>query len=161
MGKWLRKWMTREQQTVWCGPGGQDVILFLFNHVKMWSEVTQSCPTLCYPVDCGPPGSSVHGIFQARILEWIVISFSRGSSQPRHRTQVSHIAGRCFNLWATMSVFIFGCAGSLLLCQLFSSCGKWGLLSSCGARASHCGDFSCCRVRALGHDGFSSCGPRA
>ena len=47
------------------------------------SEVTQLCPTLCDPVDCSPPGSSVHGILQARILEWVAISFSRGSSQPR------------------------------------------------------------------------------
>ena len=47
------------------------------------SEVAQSCPTLCDPVDCSLPGSSVHGIFQARILEWVAISFSRGSSQPR------------------------------------------------------------------------------
>ena len=47
------------------------------------SEVTQSCPTLCDPVDCSPPGSSVHGILQARILEWVAISFSRGSSQTR------------------------------------------------------------------------------
>ena len=60
------------------------------------SEVTQSCLTLCNPMDCSPPGSSVHGILQARILEWVAISFSRGSSQPRDRTQVSRIAGRCF-----------------------------------------------------------------
>ena len=53
------------------------------------------------PVDCSPPGSSVHGILQARLLEWVAISFSRGSSRPRDRTQVSHIAGRRFNLWAT------------------------------------------------------------
>ena len=44
------------------------------------SEVTQSCPTLCDPMDCCPPGSSLHGILQARILEWVAISFSRGSS---------------------------------------------------------------------------------
>ena len=44
------------------------------------SEVAQSCPTLCDPVDCSPPGSSVHGIPQARVLEWVAISFSRGSS---------------------------------------------------------------------------------
>ena len=55
--------------------------------------VTQSCLTLCDPTDCNPPGSSVHGIFQARILEWVAISFSRGSSWPRDRTWVSHIAG--------------------------------------------------------------------
>ena len=66
-----------------------------------WSEVAQSCPTLCDPVNYSPPGSSVHGVLQARILEWVAISFSRGSSPPRDRTQVSHIAGRGFNLWAT------------------------------------------------------------
>ena len=48
--------------------------------------VTQSCLTLCDPTDCSPPGSSVHGILQARTLEWIAISSSRGSSQPRYRT---------------------------------------------------------------------------
>ena len=48
--------------------------------VQGQSEVTQSCPTLCDPVDSSQPGSSVHGIFQARILEWVAISFSRGSS---------------------------------------------------------------------------------
>ena len=47
------------------------------------SEVFQSCPTLCHPIDCSLPGSSVHGIFQAIVLEWIAISFSRGSSQPK------------------------------------------------------------------------------
>ena len=55
----------------------------------------------CDPVDCNLPDFSVHGILQARILEWIAISFSRGSSQPRDRTQVSRIGGRCFNLSAT------------------------------------------------------------
>ena len=55
---------------------------------------TQSCPTLCDPTDCSLPGSSVHGIFQAIVLEWIAISFSRGSSQPRDRTRVSHIVDR-------------------------------------------------------------------
>ena len=58
------------------------------------SEVAQSCPTLCDPMDCSLPGSSVHGIFQAIVLEWIAISFSRGSSQPRDRTRVSRIVDR-------------------------------------------------------------------
>ena len=61
-----------------------------------WSEVAQLCLTLCDPMDCSLPGSSVHG-FQARILEWVPISFSRGSSPPRDWTQVSHIAGRFFD----------------------------------------------------------------
>ena len=65
------------------------------------SEVTQLCPTLCDPMDYSLPGSSVHGIFQARVLEWVAISFSRGCSQPRDWTWVSHIAGRRFTLWAT------------------------------------------------------------
>ena len=51
--------------------------------------VAQSCPTLCDPMDCNPPGSSVHGILQARILEWVTISFSRASVQHRDRTQLS------------------------------------------------------------------------
>ena len=53
-------------------------------------------PTLCDPMDCSLSGVSVHGIFQARVLEWIAISFSRGSSRPRNRTWVSHITGRRF-----------------------------------------------------------------
>ena len=54
-------------------------------------------------------------------------------------------------------LFIFGCAGSSWLLELFSSCSERGLLSSCGVRASHCGHFSCCGVQALGRVGFSSC----
>ena len=70
----------------------------------MLALVTHSCLTVFDPMDHSPPGSSVHGILQAKILEWVAIYFSRGSSQPRDRTQVSHIAGRCFNLWATGDV---------------------------------------------------------
>ena len=62
------------------------------------SEVAQSCPTLCDPIDCSLSGSCIHGIFQARVLEWIAISFPRGSSWPRNWTQVSHIAGRLYHL---------------------------------------------------------------
>ena len=59
----------------------------------------QSCLILCGPMECSPPGSSVHGTLQARILEWITIPFSRGSSQPRDHTWVScssYIARRFF-----------------------------------------------------------------
>ena len=49
----------------------------------------QSCLILCDPMDCSPPGSSVHGILQARVLEWVAVSYSRGSSQPRGQTLVS------------------------------------------------------------------------
>ena len=69
-----------------------------------FDEVTQSCPTLSHPMDCSLPGSSVCGIFQARILEWVAISFSRGSSQPRDQTRVSLIVGRHLAIWATKEV---------------------------------------------------------
>ena len=59
-------------------------------------------PTLCNPMDCNSPGSSVHRILQTRKLEWVAISFSRGSSQPRDRTQVSHIADSLF--WAIWAI---------------------------------------------------------
>ena len=57
-------------------------------------------------MDCNLPGSSVYGIFQATILEWVAISFARGTSRPRDRTQASRIAGRCFTLWATREAHI-------------------------------------------------------
>ena len=60
-------------------------------------------------MDSSQPGSSVHGIFQARILEWVAISFSRGSSRPRDRTWVSLIVGRCFTVWATREVTSYAC----------------------------------------------------
>ena len=118
--------------------------------VKSESEVAQSCLTLSDPIDCSLPGSSIHGIFQARVLGWVTIafsgiyyecifshvqlfatpwtvarqaplsmgfskqeywsgvsmSFSRGSSRPRDRTQVSRIAGRRFTLWATREALL-------------------------------------------------------
>ena len=64
-------------------------------------SVATSCPTLWDPMDCSPSGSSAHGILQARILEWVAIPFSRGSSRPRDWNCVSRIAGRFFTLWAT------------------------------------------------------------
>ena len=78
------------------------------NYISFWrrqslitnrvSKVAQSCPTLCDPMDCSLPGSSVPGILQARILEWVAISFSRGSSQPRVQTQVSPIVCSFFTV---------------------------------------------------------------
>ena len=64
----------------------------------------QSCQTPSDPMGCNLPGSSVHGIFQARVLEWVAISFPTGSSRPRDRTCVSHIVGRPFTVWATREV---------------------------------------------------------
>ena len=64
-------------------------------------SVAQACLTLCNPTDCNLPASSTHGIFQVRTLEWVSISFSRGSSWPRDRTQVPCIEGRLLTIWAT------------------------------------------------------------
>ena len=73
----------------------------LFDLLAALSEVAQSCPTLCNPMNCSLPGSSIHEIFQARILEWAAISFTRRSSWPRDWTQVSRIVRRRFTVWAT------------------------------------------------------------
>ena len=72
--------------------------VWIITNCESESEVAQSCPTLCDPMDYSLPGFSIHGILQARILEWVTISFSRGSSQPRDRTRVSRTGGRRFNL---------------------------------------------------------------
>ena len=83
-------------------------LLWSWGENRWWkvkeSEVAQSCLTLCDPMDCSLPDSSIHGIFKATVLEWVAISFSRGSSWPRDRTQVSRIVGRCFTIWATSKV---------------------------------------------------------
>ena len=68
-------------------------------NVSVYVLVAESCLTLCDSVDCSPLGSSVHGILQARILEWVAIPFSRGSSWPRDWTQVSHTGGKFFTIW--------------------------------------------------------------
>ena len=77
----------------------RDVMVMMVVMVMMTMEVkvkSLSRVQLCDPVDCSLLGSSLHGILQARILEWVAISFSRGVSQPRDQTQVSRIGGRCF-----------------------------------------------------------------
>ena len=76
-------------------------LLFFFPFKESERVVTQLCLTLCNPMDCGLPRSWVHGIFQARVLEWVAISFSRVSSQPRDQTWASRIVGRWFTIWAT------------------------------------------------------------
>ena len=100
-----------------------------FSRQEYWkeSEVAQSCLTLCDPIDCSLPGSSVHGIFQAIVLECIAISFSRGSSRPRDQTYVSCIANSLWHCrwiiycWATREV-------SNSLAPLLYCCVTWGKL---------------------------------
>ena len=92
---WRRKWQPtpvflpgkshRQRSLVGYSPWGRKS--------ESVSEVTQSCSTVCNPMECSLPSSSVHGIFQARILEWVAISFSKRSSRPRDWIQVSCIAG--------------------------------------------------------------------
>ena len=86
----------------WDSPGKNTRVCchFLFQcmKVKSESEVALSCLTLCDPMDCSLPGSSIHGILQARIPEWVAIPFSSGSSQPRGQSLVSCIAGIFFTI---------------------------------------------------------------
>ena len=70
----------------------------------MHAKSLQPCSTLCDPMNCSLPGSFVHGILQARILEWVAIPLSRGSSWPRNRTQISYTTGRFFTIWTTRKV---------------------------------------------------------
>ena len=100
----------------------------VFPSIPWNSEVliTQSCLTLCKPMDCSPPGSSVHGILQTRILEWIVISSSRGSSRTRDWTWVSWISGRFFTIWATREAWFLNAIFSMCLQQVG---GRWSKLS--------------------------------
>ena len=74
------------------------VYIHTHTYIYVCVSVAQSCPTLCNPTDYSPPGFSVHGLLQARILKGIAIPFSRGTSQPRDRTLVSYIAGRFFTI---------------------------------------------------------------
>ena len=80
---------------LWASPPSQGTLPINSSLLKVKVKVKSlSRVRLCDPMDCSPPGSSVHWILQARILEWIAISFSRGSSRPRNQTQVSRIVGR-------------------------------------------------------------------
>ena len=79
--------------------------LFIFHF--WYVLVAQSCLTLCHPMDCSLPGSSVHGILQARILECVATAFSRDSSWARDWIQFSYISGRFFTMWATREAPFF------------------------------------------------------
>ena len=91
--------------------------------------VAHSCQTLCNPKDYSPTGYSVLGILQGRILEWVSIPFSRGSSWPRAQTQASRIVGRFFTIWATRE--------ALSQSKPCSSCSRWDCPED--ARPGHTG----------------------
>ena len=90
----IHSWKHHHIKNIFITP--KEFLMSLCNLVPRACSVAKSCPTLCDPIEGSLPGSSVHGIFQARILEWVVTSFSRGSSQPRDRTCVPALTGRFF-----------------------------------------------------------------
>ena len=90
-----------------------------FNQRSKWKWSRSVVSTFYGPMDCSLPGSSIHGIFQARILEWVAISFSTGSSQPRDWTRVSRIVGRRFTVWATRE------EGLLFIWRRLQECGRF------------------------------------
>ena len=91
----LRSWITHEKHCIW------GIITVSFYSLLAWTKMTS---ILLNPWTVSPLGSSVYGILQPRILEWIAILFSRGSSQSRYWTGVSHVAGRFFTIWVTREV---------------------------------------------------------
>ena len=115
------RWQPTRLRRPWDSPGKNTGVgchfLLQCMKVKSESEVAQSCLTLCDPMDYSLPNCSVHRTLQARILEWVAISFSRGTSQPRDRIQVSCMAsgfftretlqGHCYD----MNVYIPQCGG--------------------------------------------------
>ena len=90
--------------------------------------ITKSCLTLYNFMDCSPSGSSFHGILQARVLGWVAMPFSKGSSQPRDRTQVSHTAGR-FSISSHWELFLATVLMLILSCRTCSG-SKRNLISA-------------------------------
>ena len=82
-------------------PGGGHDNSPQYSRLEKWSEVAQSCLTLCDPMDCSPPGSSIRGIFQARVLEWVAISFSRDLPLPGIKAGSPTLLANTFTIWAT------------------------------------------------------------
>ena len=93
-------------RNIWEKQNKECMCLCAYLYIYVCVKVDQLCPTLCDPMDCSLPGSSAHGILQTRILRWVAITSSMGSSQPRNQTGVSSIAGRFFTNWATREAHI-------------------------------------------------------
>ena len=107
-------------------------------------SVAQSCQTPCDPMGWTPPDSSVHGIFQARILEWVAVSFSRRSSRPKDWTWIfyvscRYVAGRFFTTSTTWKApcIIYPCGFSLF--KIFG--GMWTIFSLCNIASALCFEF--------------------
>ena len=101
----LRNWFSWSETFNWKGQCWEITVIpgfSVFSYIlRLAIVIFNGDHEKCVMMDCSPPASSVYGILQARILVWVVIPFSRGSSQPRDRTWVSCIAGRLFTDWTT------------------------------------------------------------
>ena len=119
-------WTSGISQFTYCWSLAWRILNITLLECENENEVAQSCPTLCHPMDCSLLGFSIRGIFQARVLEWVVISFSGASSQPRDRTWIFRIAGRHFTIWVTRTIWYFiyilalPFTGRLALCKLIN-----------------------------------------
>ena len=115
--------------------------VLLFSPVKVKVLVIQSCLPHCDPLDCSPPGFSVHGILQARVLEWVAITFSKASSQPRNGSPVSRIAGRLFLPSEPQNPYYF----------TFPPVGKEQISQDGGGHLSHCMFCKYCSCNSWDH----------
>ena len=105
--------------------------------------VAQSCSTLCDPMDCGLPGFSRHGVFQARILEQVAISYSRGLPDPGIEPMSPALAGGFFTAVPPGKPLKLNTSFYFIYYFGFLSLQKVGATRCCGSRASHCSSFSC------------------
>ena len=116
-----------------------------------WDSPDKSTGVGCHFLLQGSlPGSSLYGILQARVLEWVTISFSRGSSQPRDRTQVSGIPGRHFNLWATFEWLLISWISKMFYHQIVSKTIYKLIKTLLTPTLSYCSMQSIWKVKALG-----------
>ena len=138
-GRWWRTGKSDVLRSIGSQSVGHDWATEQHFSMKVKVLVTQSRLTLCGPMDYSPPGSSVHGILQARILEWVAFPSPGESSQPRDQTQVSCIAGRFFTVWTTREFHTY-----MYLCILFNHekegpsdtnyCVRWTLRTLCSVK---------------------------
>ena len=133
------KWQPTRLRHPWDSPGKITGVgchfLLQCMKVKRESEVTQSCSTLCDPMDCSLPGSSVHGIFQKRVLEWVAIAFSKKKKKVWHLQPISSVWRYLAFLPVSLSTRFPFLYSSIFGLQYFK---KWGLPRWCSGKESTC-----------------------